>query len=351
MQRILLISNYVFHYRQKVYNYFTDRFHEDGYEFHVLAPEYQQVEYSLRFATYTLPFSLNGYVKKIKEIKPDVVILFMHLKDKIQPGLIYYCKLHRIPVVFWNKGVSDTDPDNAIKNVVYHHMHNMCDALITYTTDMLSGFEVKNHHKLFIGWNTVNCTDIDKSKYDKQALKQKYGIKENTVILYISRMRKSKKPEVLLRAMANVPDVAVVMMGAGMTPELQAMVDSASNLYYLGQKYGNEGNEVWAIGDIFSIPISCGLGINEAIFWNMPIVTMKGFQPPEIYYVKEGKTGFITDIEEEYKEKLLLLSRDKALLEHMKQECQMEYESEVSIEKMYQGFIDAVKYARGERKV
>lgn len=350
MKSVLLISNYVFHYRQKVYNYFADRFHEDGYDFHVLAPEYQQVDYALRFTAHTLPISLCGYTRKIKEIKPDAVILFLKLKDKIQPGLIYYCKWNHIPVIFWNKGVSDTDPHNPIKNAIYHHMHDACNALITYTSDMIPNFQQKNQKKLFIGWNTVNCTNIDKTKYEKLTLKKKHGIKEKMVILYVSRLLPTKRPEVLLNTMTNVPDVAVVMMGAGMTEELQTLVDAAPNLYYLGQKYGDEGNEVWAMGDIFSIPVNCGLGINEAIFWNMPIVTMNGFQPPEIYYVKEGKTGFITENEEEYKEKLLLLSRDKALLEHMKRECQAEYEAEVGIENMYQGFIDAVNYARGERK-
>ena len=350
MKKILLISNYVFHYRQKNYNYFAERFAQDGYEFHVLANEFQDAGYSFRFQAHTLPFSVKGYTDKIREIAPDMVILFLHLKDKIEIPVMYWCLLHKIPVIFWNKGASDTDPNNPIKNAVYHHIHNRCSAIITYTPDMIANFQEKNRKKVFVAYNTVDCHDIDRTAYDPEALRKKYGIRENKVVLYISRMKKSKRIEVLLDALANQPDIAVVAMGGGMTPEIQAHFDAAPNLYYLGQKYGEEGKEVWAMGNVFSIPVSVGLGVNEAIFWGMPVVTMEGFQPPEIYYLKEGKTGFITKNETEYREKLLALLNDEQELKRMKRECEKEYEAEVSISRMYQGFLDAVKYCEAKRK-
>ena len=349
MKKVLLISNYVFHYRQKVYNYFADCFVKDGFEFHVLSNEFQDAGYAYRFKAHTLPMTVPGYKKKIEELNPAVVIVFLHLKDKIELPIIRYCKKKHIFVIFWNKGVSDTDPNNTIKNMVYHHIHSMCDALITYTPDMMDNFKEKNRNKLFIAFNTVDCSDIDKGQYKREAIKQKYGIKESKVVLYVSRLKESKKIGLLLDALANVDNVAVVAMGAGITPELQNKFDSAPNLYYLGQKYGDEGNEVWAMGDVFSIPVSVGLGINEAIFWGMPTVTMAGFQPPEIYYLKEGKTGFITKNEVEYKERLLALLRDESYLAYMQQECAKEYEREASIACMYKGFIDAVRYCEKQQ--
>lgn len=350
MKKVLLISNYVFHYRQKNYNYFAEQFEKAGYEFHVLANEYQDAGYTFRFHAHTLPFSVKGYIGKLKEIRPDFVILFLHLKDRIELPLLYWCRLHRIPVIFWNKGVSDTDPNNPVKNAIYHHIHNSVDAIITYTPDMVVNFRPKNRDKLFVAYNTVDCHDIDKAKYDPAALREKYGIRERKVVLYVSRMKASKRIEVLLDALANQPDIAVVAMGAGMTPELQAKFDAAPNLYYLGQRYGEEGREIWALGDVFSIPVSVGLGVNEAIFWGMPIVTMQGFQPPEIYFLKEGETGFITANETAYKQKLLSLLYDDAELRRMKAACEKEYEAEVSIDRMFQGFLDAVHCCEAKRK-
>ena len=350
MKKVLLVSNYVFHYRQKNYNYFAERFEQEGYEFHVLANEFQDAGYTFRFQAHTLPFSVKGYEEKIDALAPDIVILFLHLKDKIEIPLLHHCLRKKIPVIFWNKGVSDTDPNNPVKNLIYHYIHNRCDAIVTYTPDMIANFKPKNRRKLFVAYNTVDCHDIDKSRYDRAALRAKYGIKESKVVLYVSRMKQSKRIEVLLDALKNQPDIAVVAMGAGMTPELQAKFDVAPNLYYLGQRYGEEGREVWAMGDVFSIPVSVGLGVNEAIFWGMPVVTMQGFQPPEIYFLKEGKTGFITANEAEYKEKLLSLLYDERELALMKAECAEEYEREVSIECMFRGFLDAVRYCEAKRK-
>ena len=348
MKRILLISNYVFHYRQKVYNYFAKRFQEDGFEFHVLSNEYQNAGYESLFVRHELPFSIKGYERKIDEISPDAVIVFLHLKDKIQIPLIHYCKRKRIPVIYWNKGVSDRDPHNVLKNMAFHHMHNCCNALLTYTPDMISNFQKKNHGKLFIAYNTVDCSNIDKSKYDAVQLRAKYGIEEQKVILYVSRLKRNKRVDLLLKVMADQPNVAVVVMGGGITPELESIFASAKNLYYMGQKYGEEGNEIWAMGDVFSIPVNVGLGINEAIFWGIPTVTMKGFQPPEIYYLKEGKTGYLVKDEQDYKEKLLALLNNPEKLMQMRSECQKEYEREVSIDRMYKGFSEAVAYSLKE---
>lgn len=344
MNKVLLISNHVFHYRQKVYNFFSDKFSEAGYEFHVLANSFQQVGYDFRFVKHEEPFSVMAYCQKIESIHPDVVILFLHLKDRVELPLIYYCKRKKIPVVFWNKGNSDTDSNNRIKNAIYHHIHHICDALITYTPDTVDNFRKKDRYKLFVANNTIDYSEVDRTKFHSDAVRQRYGISESKVVLYISRLKKDKHLEYLLSALANVPDVAIVVMGAGMNEDWQMLFERVSNLYYVGQKYGEEGNEIWSMGDIYSVPVNCGLGINEAIFWGLPIVTMQGFQPPEIYYLKDGVNGYIVKDEQEYREKLLYLLRNDEVRVSMKKACEKIYREETDIKWMYQGFIQAIKY-------
>lgn len=344
MKKILLISNYVFHYRQKVYNYFAERFVDEGYEYHVLSDEYQETHYDFKFVKHILPFSIKGYCDMIKNLCPDVVIVFLHLKDKIQLPIIMYCKFKGIPVVYWNKPNSSDDPNNKIKNMMYHFIQDRCNAVITYTPELKGKFSKKSQKRLFVAFNSVNNTDIDRTKYDKEGIKRKFGIKEKRVILYISRMRSSKRISVLLDAMANEKDIAVVAMGAGITSDLQDKFNSAHNLYYLGQKYGEEGYEVWAMGDIFSIPENCGLGINDAVFWNLPIVTINGKQAPEIYYLHDGKNGFLCNDEDEYKKKLLSICNDDNLLTQLKFGNQEIFDKEVDIKNMYQGFLNAIKF-------
>jgi len=59
-------------------------------------------------------------------------------------------------------------------------------------------FSEKNQKKLFVAYNTLNFTDIDKETVpDKEITKKKYGISENKVILYISRMMPYKRVDAL----------------------------------------------------------------------------------------------------------------------------------------------------------
>ncbi|RHP64902.1 glycosyltransferase [Faecalibacterium sp. OF03-6AC] len=347
MEKILLISNDVLHYREKIYNYFFDKFRERGYDFQVLSNRFQNVNYDLKFVHYEIPFSAKQYIAKIKEIKPQYVILFLHLKDKVMLPIIGYCKVNRIPVIYWNHGINIKTPNDKVKNAIFHFIHNQCDALITYTPDMRKYFSEKNQKKLFVAYNTLNFTDIDKETVpDKEITKKKYGISENKVILYISRMMPYKRVDLLMDAFADLEDIAVVMVGPGFSKEQQKKVDSHQNLYYLGEKYGSDVNEVYKMGDVFSTPGHIGLAMNEALFWGLPVVLLEGTHAPEIYYMKNGTTGYLAKDEEDFKKYMVDLLHDEERLSKMSKACLEVYDKEVSIDRMFQGFKDAIEYCK-----
>lgn len=347
MDKILLISNDVLHYREKIYNYFHKKFRENNLDFQVLSNSFQNVRYELEFEHYTLPFSVRGYIKKIKEINPRYVILFLHLKDKVMVPIIAYCRVHHIPVIYWNHGINIRTPNDKMKNTIFHFIHSSCDALITYTPDMRKYFTEKSQKKLFVAYNTLNFTDIDKNAVpDKAEIKKKYGIKENKVILYISRMMPYKRVDLLMESFADLDDIAVVMVGPGFSQKQQTMVDKHSNLYYLGEKYGSDVNEIYKMGDVFSTPGHIGLAMNEALFWGLPVVLLQGRHAPEIYYMKDGETGYLAKDEEDFKKYMIELLHDDDRLKEMSNACLEVYDKEVSIDRMYKGFQDAILFCQ-----
>ncbi len=345
MEKILLISNRVLHYRQKIYNNFFFRFKEKGYDFQVLADSVQKVDYKLDYKIYEQSFSVHGYIDKIKEINPQYVILFLHLKDKVMFPIIWYCKLKKIPVIYWNHGINLADANNKFKNAIYHHIHDISDALITYTPDMRTNFANKNHNKLFVAYNTLDFSDIDKDKVLlKEKTKEKYNIREKKVILYASRILPYKGVDILMKLFAGVTGVAVVIVGPGISKEQQEIVDKYNNLYYLGEKYGADINEIYKMSDIFSTPGHIGLAMNEALFWGLPVIVLNRRHAPEIYYMKNGITGYIAKDEDELKAYILNLVFDEDKLKSMSDACLQVYQEEASIEKMFKGFWDAIEY-------
>lgn len=351
MKKVLLVSNEVLHYREKVYNSFYDSFRRDGYAFEVLGESFQQVGYELKFPHYELPFSVSAYLRKLRELKPDVVILFLHLKDTVMLPIILHCKARGIPVIYWNHGINIKTPDAKLKNALFHAIHGMCDALITYTPEMKRNFRERDQKKLFVAYNTLDFSDIDPDALPpREEIKRRYGIKEEKVILYISRMQPYKRVDLLMELFQDVENVAVVMVGPGFSAEQQRVCDAHANLYYLGEKYGREVQEIYKIGDVFSTPGHIGLAVNEAMFWGLPIVVLQGTHAPEVYYIKNNVTGYFAKDEQELRSYILALLADDERRAAMSRATRETYEREVSIERMYQGFLDAVRYCEARQK-
>src|SRR6185437_7189416 len=90
-KRVVLVSNRVMHYRVSVYNYFWKNFNESGWDFVVLSNELQkQNQNQCRFQFIERPFRFLEYRSEILRLKPDVVILFLHMKDRILWPLIHW---------------------------------------------------------------------------------------------------------------------------------------------------------------------------------------------------------------------------------------------------------------------
>lgn len=349
-RNILLISNYVFHYREKVYNYFCEEFKKDNYSFSVLSDQFQDVEYDLKFEKIETGLSFANCRREINRKKPVTVILFLHLKDLCMIPVIWYCKMKKIPVIYWNHGINIETPDAKVKNFIFHRIHDWCDALITYTPNQRKYFSEKNQKKLFIAYNTLNFFDINKGKYinERAAIKDKFGIKYNKCVLFAARIKPRKRLDILVNIMKRIPEAALLIVGSGITEEMKNDISSFSNIYYLGSRYAEEMNEIFSIADVFCIPRWIGLNMNEALFWNVPICLLKGPHGPEIYYMKDGQTGFAVENEEELEARIRLLLNDDKVHSKIVEGCQKEYEDEVDIGRMYQGFISAVQYCQRE---
>lgn len=355
MKNILLISNYVFHYREKVYNYFSEKFGKDGYRFLVLSNQFQDEGYGLKFEKIEESLSFSNCRKEIQNKKPIAVILFLHLKDKCMLPVIWYCKMKKIPVVYWNHGINIATPNSKIKNFIYHRIHDLCNALITYTPNQKVFFSERNQDKLFIAFNTLNFLDIKKEKYinKRDAIKAKYGIKFDKCVLFTARINPTKKLDILVNIMKRIPEAALLIVGPGITEEIKKDIAVYQNIYYLGPRYAEEMNEIFSVADVFCIPRWIGLAMNEALFWNIPVCLLKGPHGPEVYYMKDGQTGFMAEDEEDMEEKIKLLLSDGDIYNKMVEGCKKEYEEEVDIGRMYNGFISAVRYclSEGARKI
>lgn len=344
-KKVLLISNRVMHYRSRIYNAFFDMFKERGYEFHVISNDYQKVDFPIRYIKHELPFSVGGYVKAIKEIQPDVCINFLHLKDKLIIPLTFYCRMKGIPMIYWNHGIDLDDQNNHIKNAVYRFIHSISNAIILYSPQQLVHLRKWNHKKTFIAKNTLDFGDVNKAALrSPEEVKAAYGIKEKKVVMYISRILPYKGLDILLGLFKDTPEIGLVVVGGGINEEQKKCIDNTPNYYYLGERYGNEVDEIYQMGDVFSTPGHIGLAVNQAMFWGNVIAILNRRHAPEIVYLHNGENGFLEENEASLKERILKLCTDEAYYKKISENALKTYQEEMTIDKMFAGFMQAINY-------
>lgn len=350
LKKVLLISNKVFHYRASNYNYFARRFREEGWEFIVRACELQKRNpYPLEFDFKELPFGFFSYKKEIERLRPDAVILFLHLKDLMIWPLVHWLNFKRIPVVYWNKGVNLEVRNPGLRNRAFYHIHSRCDGIILYSKHEITDIQPKNRHKVCVANNTINFASLPEIPEAKEQIKREFNIPFEKTVLFVGRMRSVKKVEHLIEVFNNIddPGVGCVIVGDAMGYDLPKMIRK-NNVKYLGEIYDPRNVQVsklFKMADLFCIPGDVGLGMNEAFFWGLPVVTEDGLQPPEIHYLVNGRTGFIVPEGDlaALKEKVLLLLRNDQMRAEFSRQAREDIRREASIENMFQGFLQCVQ--------
>jgi glycosyltransferase involved in cell wall biosynthesis len=349
MKKVMLISNKIFHYRASNYNYFARRFKDQGWEFIARANELEkQNPYPLEFDFQEIPFSFRLYKSEIERIKPAVVIIFLHLKNTIIWPLTHWLRIKGIPVVYWNKGINLEVRNPGLRNYPFYYIHWLSDAIILYSKNEIRDIRPKHRHKIFVANNTVNFESFPEIPQTKKEIKREFGITFEKVVLYVGRMRAVKKVEHLIKVFNsfNEPDVGCVLVGESKKYKLNEMIKK-DNILYLGEIHDSQNvqiSKLFKMADLFCIPGDVGLGLNQAFYWGLPVVTEAGLQPPEIHYLADGRNGFIVpenDINSLMGRILQLLQNDDLRAEFSRN-AREDILREASIEKMFQGFLDCV---------
>ena len=336
------------HYRVSLYNYFHRRFRECGWEFIVRSNELQEENpYPLQFDFRAIPFDFVRYKKEIDIIQPDAVILFLHLKDRIVWPLLAWLKMRRIPVIFWTKGLNLDAPNDRVSLALYRFMHRSVDRLILYSENERKFIREKYRHRAWVANNTINFEDFPEIKQSKEEIKKELGIPFDKVVLSVGRMdagSQRKKVRHLVEIFRDIGrnGVGLVIVGSGVVREVQQNMD-VSNTVYLGQVHDPlnlQISKIFRIADVFSIPGHVGLGLNQAFYFGLPVVTEDGGQPPEITYLVNGRNGFIVPSDDvaELKNKIMYLIENDDVRRRFGENARRDILEHASVDNMFQGF-------------
>jgi glycosyltransferase involved in cell wall biosynthesis len=354
LPKVLLISDEVMHYRVPVYNYFHRRFREYGFEFCVIAEQLQREnQKELQFELRELPFNFMAYKRAISEAQPAAVILFLHLKDFFIWPLMHWLKMSGIPFAFWTKGGNWDAKDSKLRYLMFNYVHALSDSLVLYAQPCKQLIRPGYHGKAFVANNTVNFDDYPVVTESKAEIKLEFGIPFAKTVIFMGRMgvgggRKRVDHLIEIFRTLDRTDVGLVLVGSGLSGELRKRINPR-NTIYLGEVQDAKDvqiSKLCKMADVCAIPGHVGLGLNQAFYWGLPVVTEEDDHPPEVFYLKNGRNGFIVPRNDltALKESLLRLLDNDLLRAEFSRHAREDILREASIEGMFSGFKSAVEH-------
>lgn len=353
--KVFLFDPSCMSYRIHIYKYFIEQFKKSGYDLTIYYDKNSRKDNINEPRFIGIEYSFSSFKSIHLEKSPDVSIHYIWLSYKFSIPFLVYSKLFlTTKSIVWSKGINITNIKQPFKNQLYYLRQRLADSLILYS-DFERQFIKTKKNKVFVGYNTINqyVYDLENLKISKETLKRKWGINHTKTLLFVGRMEKRKKIQLLLNAFSkSLCDYGLILVGPGLTDTQKQLVDKADNIYYLNAIYDiNKLSELYSCADIFSIPGHIGLGVNEAFLFNLPVITQDMDTDPKLVSSEpkmlfiDGVNGlFFSGTEEDLVRKITLLFDNDELRDELGKNAKKTFEEKAKIEYMRDGFLKSINF-------
>ena len=217
----------------------------------------------------------RGLMHWLENWNPDVLIVEANPRYLKTPAAIRWMHDRSRPVIGWGLGAPPLKGSfAAIRAAQRKHFIHQFDALITYSQTGASEYAALDFQKenIFIAVNAVTPPPDhplpprpDPSRIDK------------ATVLFVGRLQTRKKVDNLLRACAQLPNPLqprLAVVGDG--PARETLESLAKQLYpqavFTGACYGDTLAEQFRTADLFVLPGTGGLAVQQAMSHGLPVI-------------------------------------------------------------------------------
>ena len=174
---------------------------------------------------------------------------------------------------------------------------------------------------------------------------------ERPILLFVGRLQDRKRVDLLLQACALLGSAVqprLIVIGDG--PARSAMEELAKKIYppaeFIGPRHGDELIPFYTAADLFVLPGTGGLAVQEAMAYGLPVVVAAGdgtqedlVHPGNGWQIPPGDLNALV-------ETLRLALSDVSRLRAMGEESYRIVSGEVNLEKMVSAFVEALNTLR-----
>ncbi len=282
-----------------------------------------------------------GLIDWLRNWNPDALIVEANPRYLATPAAVRWMHGRGKPVIGWGLGAPVRGQGSGVGVRVWRSFIQQFDALIAYSRRGAEEYAALGfpHERIFVAYNSVSPPPLSPLPLRPAT----FDIRP--CILFVGRLQARKRVDDLLRACAELgSNPRLVIVGDG--PDRERLETFAREIYpeaeFAGARHGVELQPYFAAADLFVLPGTGGLAVQEAMSYGLPIIVAQG-DGTQDDLVRKGN-GW--QIPPDDFHALLSTMRDAlsdvARLRKMGQESYRIVKQEINIEKMVDTFVVAL---------
>lgn len=301
-------------------------------------------------------------LRKIRDIKPDVIIALGTPYSLTAWALAAWCRVHRVPLLLWGHGLlgEETGPKWWARKLLYSLSHGQL-LYGEYARDLLikKGFDKDRLHVVYnsLDYDTQVEISASLSEGELQAFRASLGIGPGQgLVAFTGRLQPIKKLDFMVRAAGLLAQrgitVHVAFVGEGSEKDklarLAGELGVAGQVHFLGESYDERYlGTVLAAADLCVIPSGAGLSIMHAMVFGTPVLIHDKLDEhfPEWEAVIEGQTGLFYQYDDiaDMAEKIASAIFPVPIKNSMKAACQKMIADKYNPHRQVDIFVNAVR--------
>jgi glycosyltransferase involved in cell wall biosynthesis len=284
----------------------------------------------------------KGLIAALEHLDPDALIVEANPRYLATPAAVNWMHARGRKVIGWGLGAPPLS--GALQGVGQMRRRNFMrnfDALVSYSQRGADEYEALGipREKIFIAPNAVSSSASAPNG-------KRRPNKDQMNILFVGRLQERKRVDFLLRACAEMsePKPRLVIVGDG--PERQNLERLGRQVYpdveFTGAKHGDELRPFYREADLFVLPGTGGLAVQEAMANGLPVVVAKGDGTQDDMVRSENGWQIKPEDYAALRSALQQALSDRGRLQKMGQESRRIVSQEINLEKMVEGFVKAL---------
>ena len=285
----------------------------------------------------------RGLLDWLDDWRPDVLIVEANPRYLSTPSALNWAKRRNVPVIGWGLGAPPlSGPLAGARRNGRLRFLSRFDALVTYSRRGADEYAALGFpaDKVFVAPNA-------------SAPRPTAPLPPRLIVLFVGRLQARKRVDDLLRACASLSEnlkPRLLIVGEG--PEREKLESLAKTVYpraeFVGPRFKDELAPYFAAADLFVLPGTGGLAVQEAMSYGLPVIMGQGDGTNDDLVRPENGWQIPSDDPGALAETLRTALSDVARLRAMGAESYRIAAEEINLEKMVGVFVEVVNYCQAK---